>query len=388
MKEPIPTRMLIGCPVLYSNVCQLMIDGMDPLNEKITIHEKEFTLRPSDFTQIMGIKDGGSEVDLRGDMRTDLFKSVAQVLTCGEGKIIVTSLKKIVVESTTPNIIFKIAYVLLVLVALLCPAGNEEIDKALLFPLLDTRRIAGKNWATFYFNRLFASVLTFKASHVRSNITCCMVFLQLYYFEAIGGSRGWIDKTLGLIQAWGVAEAMQLLHWIEQRGGFRDLNTAVWAPTTLNPFGDEMLRKLRSQSTMVNGSPTETSTASNMIGPGPSSDISQLSVSPGGPPKLAHRTIQCTVRDFTAAHFSPKEFVHGRYDSVVVARDDWRHVTRYDVASLAPGSIVSGMVSGHCAYSGPSGCTVVVTDQVYGVAWRQRRRPYAESDWFVEFPGH
>lgn len=77
-----------------------------------------------------------------------------------------TSLKKIVVESTALNGIFKIAYVLLALVALLCPAGNEKIDNALLFPLLETRRIGGKNWATFCFNRLFALVLTFKASHV------------------------------------------------------------------------------------------------------------------------------------------------------------------------------------------------------------------------------
>lgn len=65
-----------------------------------------------------------------------------------------------------------------------------------------------------------------------------MVFLQLYYFEASGGSRGWVDKTLAPIQAWGVAEAMQLIRWVEQRARFRDLNTAVWAPITLNPFGD------------------------------------------------------------------------------------------------------------------------------------------------------
>lgn len=67
---------LIGCPVLYPNVCQLMIDDMGPLNETITIHGKEFTLRPSDFTQIMGIRDGGSKVNLRGDMRINLSKNV------------------------------------------------------------------------------------------------------------------------------------------------------------------------------------------------------------------------------------------------------------------------------------------------------------------------
>lgn len=237
---------LIGCPVLYPNVCQLMIEGMDPLNEKITIHGKEFSMRPSDFARIMGIKDGGSEVDLRGDMGTDLFKSVAQALTCGEGQITIASLKKTVIESTSPNGVFKIAYVLLALVALLCPVGNEEIDTALLFPLLDTRRIAGKNWATFCFNRLFESVLTFKASHFGSNIAGCMAFLQLYYFEAVGGSRGWVDKTLSPIQAWGVAEAMQLLRWVEQQGGVRDFNTSIWAPTTVNQFGDGRYGNTRS----------------------------------------------------------------------------------------------------------------------------------------------
>lgn len=237
---------LIGCPVLYPNVCQLMVDGMDPLNEKITIHGKEFNLKPRDFTRIMGIKDGGSEVDLRGDMGTELFKSVAQALTYGEGKITTASLKKIVIESNAPDGVFKIAYVLLALVALLYPVGNEEIDKALLFPLLDTRKIATKNWATFCFNKLFASVLTFKASHFRYNIAGSMTFLQLYYFEAVGGSRGWVDKTLTPIQAWGVTEAMQLLSWIEQGCGVHDFNTSMWAPTTMNSFDDGRYGKIGS----------------------------------------------------------------------------------------------------------------------------------------------
>lgn len=69
---------------------------------------------------------------------------MSQALTCGKGQI-TSFLKKIMVENTVLDELFMISYVLLAMVSLLCPAGNDDIDKALLFPLMDICRIAGKN---------------------------------------------------------------------------------------------------------------------------------------------------------------------------------------------------------------------------------------------------
>ena len=64
---------LIGCPVLCRSGCQLMVEGIDPLNEKVRIHGKEFSLKASDFARIMGLKDGGIEVEMGGDWGNELI---------------------------------------------------------------------------------------------------------------------------------------------------------------------------------------------------------------------------------------------------------------------------------------------------------------------------
>lgn len=115
---------LIGCPILYPNVCQLMVEGnqgMDYTNEKISMHMNNFFLSLSVFTRIMGVKDGGTNVDLSGDMRSKLFQCVTKFLAADNGEIMMYSLKKIVLERTADDILFKITYILFAMAALLCP---------------------------------------------------------------------------------------------------------------------------------------------------------------------------------------------------------------------------------------------------------------------------
>lgn len=227
---------LIGCPMLHINVCQLMVEGMDPLNERVRIHVKDFFLRPSDFTRIMGVNDGGTNVDVNGDMRSDLFLGVVKLLAADNGEIAMCSLKKIVCERPAVDGIFKVAYVLFALSTLLCPTGSNEVDRSLLIPLMDINAIGEKNWATYCLDKMFTSVMSFKSNHYRSNIAGSLVFLQLYYFEVVGGKMGCVDRTITPLLGWGMEEARHLIYWVEQRGGVHDSNANVWAADNQNPL--------------------------------------------------------------------------------------------------------------------------------------------------------
>lgn len=219
---------LIGCPKLYPKVCQLMVEGLDPLNETVRIHGKNFVIKSSDFARIMGIKDGGTDIDLCGDLTATIFQHLTKRLAAGAGEITISSLKHIVGERIAVDRDFKVGYVLFAMSSLLCPGGADEVDKTLLLTLTDTMAIRGKNWATYCFNKLLSGVLTFKSNNSGS-LSGCMIFLQLFYFETVGGSSGWVDRMLTPLLSWGDAEVRELVAWVEQRGGIRSSNASVWA---------------------------------------------------------------------------------------------------------------------------------------------------------------
>ncbi|KAK9937611.1 hypothetical protein M0R45_014389 [Rubus argutus] len=218
---------LIGCPILAPNVLQLMVEGMDTTNEKIRIHGKEFSVTASDFGRIMGLKDGGNEVDLNGDLGQDLIQAVLRKLAGQDGELSLTALKRLILDRADADGMFKVAYAMFAFAALLCPGGNNEVDKSLILALMDYNAISEKNWATYCFRKLFSSVQMFKSKGSMA-ITGCMIFLQLFYFETVGNSLSLVDRTITPLFGWGVDQVKRLLFWVDYRGGIIDSNVNVW----------------------------------------------------------------------------------------------------------------------------------------------------------------
>lgn len=72
-----------------------------------------------------------------------------------------------------------------------------------------------------------------------------MIFLQLYYFEIVGGKLGWDDKTLTPLLGWRMMKAKHLVYWVEQRGEMREGNANVWATNTPNSLKFDHVENIR-----------------------------------------------------------------------------------------------------------------------------------------------
>jgi hypothetical protein len=63
---------LLGCPIfiqIFANLwCKEIKEWISSMKKKNI--EKNFFSRPSDFTHIMGVKDGETNIDLSEDMRS------------------------------------------------------------------------------------------------------------------------------------------------------------------------------------------------------------------------------------------------------------------------------------------------------------------------------
>lgn len=230
---------LIGCPVLCRSVCQLMVEGIDPLNEKVRIHGKEFSLKASDFAHIMGLKDGGIEVEMGGDWGNQLIRRLSAQLVGDDGEITITSLKKIVLQREGADGLFKVAYAMFAMATLLCPGEKDEVDRSLIFAMKDFNMISSKNWASYCWSKLLSSVLMFKSNQC-ANITGCILFLQLVYFEIVGTRFGWVDRTVTPLLGWGVNEARRLVRLVDDTGGFIDANINVWSEIIIKPGQSEV----------------------------------------------------------------------------------------------------------------------------------------------------
>lgn len=218
----------IGCPQLHDQVWKMMVDGLEPLNETVVIHGKTFSIHASDFERIMGVRDGGLDVGFSGDSNTAVVAHVKQELAGLDGNITLSSLKEVVLRRVDVDQIFRVAYALYAMSALLCPTNSEGVDYILLMAMITSRSIGDLNWATYCFSKLMDGVLT-RSRNDYAIGGACFLFLQVFYFEAVGTSLGWVDKTITPVIYWGVDKAANLVQFVKNNGGFTSENNRVWA---------------------------------------------------------------------------------------------------------------------------------------------------------------
>ena len=56
------------CGKLFHSMCRFLVDKLNPVESSIVLHGKTFKISVDDFVRIMGVKDGGEEVDFTGSM--------------------------------------------------------------------------------------------------------------------------------------------------------------------------------------------------------------------------------------------------------------------------------------------------------------------------------
>lgn len=101
------------------------------------VHGWELELNALSFVQIMGISDGGMQVEVEGDMYE--IASYLDRFEASSKGIHIKKLDDILKSCQCDNNEFKVTFALFLLGSVLCPPGGVHISSSLLFALKDVK---------------------------------------------------------------------------------------------------------------------------------------------------------------------------------------------------------------------------------------------------------
>ncbi|ONI01686.1 hypothetical protein PRUPE_6G153700 [Prunus persica] len=174
------------CGKLSHSMCRFLVDKLNPCKSSIVLHEKTLKISVDDFVRIMGVKDGGEEVDFTGSMHEQHI--VKKLLKSNE-------LKQMMVGTEEAGDFFKVGFAMFALCTLLCPTTSVYVNLKYLLLLRDSKAIARKNLASYSFKFLLDSFRSFKENN-QVYIGGCMLFLQLFYLDAIAHGSVLMDRPV------------------------------------------------------------------------------------------------------------------------------------------------------------------------------------------------
>ncbi|CAL9012526.1 unnamed protein product [Prunus brigantina] len=136
------------CGKLSHSMCRFLVDKLNPFESSIVLHGKTLKIFVDDFVRIMGVKDGGEEVDFTGSMDDQHIVKVRNSFLGGKKLLKNNELKQIMVGTEEAGDFFKVGFVMFALFTLLCPTTSVYVNLKYLLPLRDSKAIARKNWAS------------------------------------------------------------------------------------------------------------------------------------------------------------------------------------------------------------------------------------------------
>ncbi|KAL9441932.1 hypothetical protein AB3S75_020437 [Citrus x aurantiifolia] len=221
----------LKCGRLRQELCAALIQQCDVGRQSIILHGKEYNLSPSVFATIMGVRDGGTRVDLN-DQVVDIT-DLRVAYSSGPRGIHIAEVKKRLMNTSTSNDEFKILFCLFALGTILCPTSAIYINLLYLRALKDTNSIREKNWASWCFTFLWEGVQKFKENKV-SSVSGCVLFLKLFYFSSVVYDRPSIDRTMCPISVWNNDEIRRFLKWQKKLGGIKSNKVSMRDPDRLH----------------------------------------------------------------------------------------------------------------------------------------------------------
>ncbi|KAL6189256.1 hypothetical protein ACLB2K_040645 [Fragaria x ananassa] len=136
----------------------------------IKIHGISFPVKVGDFGWVMGVRNCGTRVELKGCFDVDDMKELQRKLFGDNGDISVDRMKQMIVAREEADDIFKIYFVLYFLTVLLCPNTPDTVDLKFHTALNDASSISSKNWASLCFEHLVDGYVAYKVSKTLTEI--------------------------------------------------------------------------------------------------------------------------------------------------------------------------------------------------------------------------
>jgi len=226
------------CGKLSHLMCRFLVDKLNPCESSIVLHGKTLQIFVDDFVRIMGVKDGGEEVKFIGSMDDQQIVNVRNYFLVGKKLLKNNELKNLLVGTEEAGDFFKVGFAMFALCTLLCPTTSVYVNLKYLLPLRDSKAIGRKNWASYSFRFLLDSVRSFKENN-QVYIGGCLLFLQLFYLDAIAHGSVLVDRSVLPLTVWGKVETEKMRKWLQKRGGFES-DKVVVIKTEYGGVGDYM----------------------------------------------------------------------------------------------------------------------------------------------------
>ncbi|KAH9750380.1 hypothetical protein KPL71_013854 [Citrus sinensis] len=207
----------IKCGRLKRDLCSWLVQNFDPFTSCIFLHGKSINLSPRDFEYIMGIKDGGVDIDV--DLGIDNIDKLRDEYLDDSGYIKLKTLESKLVNQREVNDDFKRSFVLFAIATIIFPKSGLNLAPYYLVFLKDTSAINKKNWATWAFKGLVEGIQKFKAGQHKV-VNGCVLFLELFYMDSISFARKFIDKSLSPITTWTNRDVTNFLSFVKKNGGY------------------------------------------------------------------------------------------------------------------------------------------------------------------------
>lgn len=214
------------CSKLNRALCQMLVDNFDVGNSTIKIHGRHLAVNRVDFQRVMGVRDGGCDVNLGGSLDDPDILEIRKKVFGNPKEISIDVLRKIVVEAKTADDTFRICFSLYAMSTLLCPKYPGHVDGRYLSAVKDPNAIHMNNWATLGFTMLLEGISLFQRTR-QPYMGGCLVFLQLFYLDAVAYSLCIVPKSAPPVMTWGIKEAKRLYDRVEELGGFHCENIYV-----------------------------------------------------------------------------------------------------------------------------------------------------------------
>ncbi|CAB4286277.1 unnamed protein product [Prunus armeniaca] len=209
------------CGKLSHSMCCFLVDKLNHAESSIVLHGKTLKISVDDFVRIMGVKDGGEEVDFTGSMDDQHIVKVRNSFLGGKKLLKNNELKQIMVGIDEAGDFFKVGFVMFSLCTLLCPTTSVYVNLKYLLPLRDSKAIARKNWASYSFKFLLDSVRSLKENN-QVYIGGCLLFHQLFYLDAIAHGSVLVDIVVMKTEYGGLGDdAKTMTHFAKELSSIR-----------------------------------------------------------------------------------------------------------------------------------------------------------------------
>ncbi|XP_061999041.1 uncharacterized protein LOC133716347 [Rosa rugosa] len=214
------------CGKVNLPLCQMLVENFDVRNSCIKIHGRNLTITHEDFRRIMGVMDGGCDVNLEGSTEDPDILGLKSKLSRKEKEITIHGLRRLLIEFESTDDTFKVSFALYALATLLIPVTGIEVDPRYLIPLKDPNALGSKNWAKFAFAKLVEGVSSIQAT--RTGLAGgCILFLQLFYLDVVGNGIYIYPKIGKPVMMWSRDDLKRVYEKVESEGGFKSENVRV-----------------------------------------------------------------------------------------------------------------------------------------------------------------